>query len=77
MNDHCTEEGARRLKQRIEQYWQERGYDVSIDLMEAGFMPAMRSARTDIRSDMVNGLPRKAANNNEDPRGVVRRAASA
>jgi len=75
MNDHCTQEGARRLKQRIEQYWQERGYDVSIDMVEAGFMPAMRSARTDLRSNMVNGLPQKAANSNEEPRRVVRRTA--
>ena len=75
MNDHCTQEGARRLKQRIEQYWTERGYDVSVDLVEAGFMPAMRSARTDIRSNMVNGLPQKAANSNENPRRPLRRSA--
>lgn len=66
-NDYCTTEGARRLKQRIEEYWRERGFDVNIDLIDAGFMPAMRSARTDVRSNMVNGLPR-AANNNEEPR---------
>lgn len=67
-NDYCTTEGARRLKQRIEEYWRERGYDVNVDLIDAGFMPAMRSARTDVRSNMVNGLPRTAANNNEEPR---------
>ena len=67
-NDYCTTEGARRLKQRIEEYWRERGYDVVVDLVDAGFMPAMRSARTDVRSNMVNGLPRNAANNNEEPR---------
>ncbi len=67
-NDYCTSEGARRLKQRIEEYWRERGYEVNVDLVDAGFMPAMRSARTDVRSNMVNGLPRPAANNNEAPR---------
>ncbi len=56
-NDLCTPEGARRLKERIESYWNERGYNVSIDLVDAGFMPAMRSARCDVRSNMVNGLP--------------------
>ncbi len=56
-NDLCTPEGARRLKSRIEAYWAERGYDVSVDLVEAGFMPAMRSARTDVRSNLVNGMP--------------------
>ena len=43
-NDFCTREGALRLKERIEAYWKERGYDVNIELTEAGFMPAMRSA---------------------------------
>lgn len=56
-NDFCDQDGARKLKQKIEQYWSERGFDVSIDLVEAGFVPSMRSARTDVRSNMVNGLP--------------------
>ncbi len=59
-NDFCTREGALRLKERIESYWRDRGYDVNIELQEAGFMPAMRSARTDVRSNMVNGMPRPA-----------------
>ena len=69
-NDLCTPEGARRLKERIEAYWQERGYDVSVDLVDAGFMPAMRSARTDVRSNLVNGMPRPA-----NDRGSERRSA--
>ena len=69
-NDFCTREGALRLKERIESYWKERGYDVSIELQEAGFMPAMRSARTDVRSNMVNGMPRPA-----NDRGLERRSA--
>ncbi|MES1200723.1 MAG: phosphoglycolate phosphatase [Pseudomonadota bacterium] len=56
-HDFCNADGARRLKQRIEDYWRERGYSVDIKLIEAGFVPAMRSARMDVRSDMVNGLP--------------------
>lgn len=59
-NDLCTPEGARRLKERIEAYWRERGYEVNVDLVDAGFMPAMRSARTDVRSNLVNGLPKPA-----------------
>jgi hypothetical protein len=73
-NDYCTTDGARRLKQRIEEYWRERGFEVNVDLIDAGFMPAMRSARTDVRSNMVNGLPRPAANNNEEPRRKVQQA---
>jgi hypothetical protein len=60
-HDFCNAEGARRLKQRIEEYWRERGYTVEVKLVEAGFVAAMRSARTDVRSDMVNGLPTKRA----------------
>lgn len=56
-NDFCTEDGARRLKLKIEEYWKDRGYDVNVDLVDAGFIPAMRSARTDVRSNMINGMP--------------------
>lgn len=59
-HDFCTIDGARRLKERIEEYWRERGYTVDVKLIEAGFVPAMRSARMDVRSDMVNGFPTKA-----------------
>ena len=60
-HDFCNPEGARRLKQRIEEYWRERGYNVEIKLVEAGFVAAMRSARTDVRRDMVNGFPSRKA----------------
>ncbi|MEM6410529.1 MAG: hypothetical protein AAF683_03230 [Pseudomonadota bacterium] len=58
-NDWCTEDGAKRLKNKIEQYWTERGYEVDVDLVDACFIAAMRSARTDVRSNMVNGMPRR------------------
>lgn len=57
--DFCTSEGARRLKVKIQEYWRDRGYDVTVDLVDEGFVPAMRSGRTDVRSDMINGLPRR------------------
>lgn len=65
-HDFCNVDGARRLKQRIEEYWRERGYNVDVKLIEAGFVAAMRSARTDVRSDMVNGLPSKRAEVEDD-----------
>src|SRR5688572_19208948 len=34
-HDFCNVDGARRLKQRIEEYWRDRGYDVDIKLIEA------------------------------------------
>ena len=58
-NDWCNEDGAKRLKNKIEQYWSERGFEVNIDLVDACFIAAMRSARTDVRSNMVNGMPRR------------------
>lgn len=59
MKDWCDTEGAERLREKIRAYWAERGYDVDVDLVDAGFVAAMRSARTDLRSNMVNGMPRR------------------
>jgi hypothetical protein len=74
-HDFCNVDGARRLKQRIEEYWRDRGYNVDVKLIEAGFVAAMRSARTDVRSDMVNGLPTKRSEEdlrqNPRTRGVL------
>lgn len=63
--DFCTTDGARKLKDKIETYWRERGYDVDIDLVEAGFIAAMRSGRTDVRSNMVNGMPTRRERNDD------------
>jgi len=56
--DYCSREGAIALKAKIEAYWRERGLDVMIALHNVGFHPAIRAARYDVRSDMVNGMPR-------------------
>lgn len=50
--------GANALKARIEAYWRERGYDVQVMLVEGSFTPQLRACRVDVRSDLVNGLPR-------------------
>lgn len=68
MKDWCTIEGASRLKTKIREYWEERGYDVDLDLVDAGFVAAMRSARTDVRSNMVNGMPRRRLAGSEPSR---------
>lgn len=57
MTDYCSREGAERLKNQIEAYWAERGRPVQINLVHGGFLASMRSARTDVRSNMVNGVP--------------------
>ena len=59
MSDLCTTSGARRLAEKIENYWRKQGFDVTVETREEGFVSTMRSARTDLRSDMVNGMPRR------------------
>ncbi len=73
MRDWCDAEGARRLKEKIREYWAERGYEVDVDLVDSGFVAAMRSARTDVRSDMVNGMPsRRKASDGANRRSAYR-----
>ena len=71
-HDFCNVDGARRLKQRIEEYWRDRGFTVEVKLIEAGFVAAMRSARTDVRSDMVNGFPTRREETLDRPRPSLR-----
>lgn len=51
--------GANELKEKIEAYWRERGAEVVVLVQQCGFHPALRAARYDVRSDMVDGLPRR------------------
>jgi hypothetical protein len=59
--DYCSQHGAHALKATIEAYWAERGQHVLVSLHNVGFHPAIRAARFDVRSDMVNGKPRGVA----------------
>lgn len=59
--DFCSRDGALALKAKIEAYWRSRGQEVFISMQNVGFHPAIRAARYDVRSDMVNGLPRKSS----------------
>jgi len=59
MADLCTDDGAMRLATKIQDFWRKKGYDVDTETIAKGFVSTMRSARTDIRSDMVNGMPRR------------------
>lgn len=56
--DYCSRDGALELKRKIEAYWAERGQNVSVVLHNVGFHPAIRAARFDVRSDLINGMPR-------------------
>ena len=64
-SDYCSRDGAMALKEKIEAYWRERGQNVMIALHNVGFHPAIRAARYDVRSDMVNGMPRGALGGKE------------
>lgn len=61
MTDLCDHEGASRLAAKIQEFWRKRGFDVSVEVKEEGFVSTMRSARTDVRSDMINGMPTRMA----------------
>ena len=56
--DASTKEGAERLKKKIETYWGGRGYAVNVSLAYKPFTAMMRAGSYEIRSDLVNGLPR-------------------
>ncbi|MET0183510.1 MAG: hypothetical protein ABW199_11550 [Caulobacterales bacterium] len=73
-HDFCNADGARRLKMKIEEFWRDKGFDVEIKLVEAGFVAAMRSARTDVRSDMVNGFPARRRDD-EHPKSKTKQIA--
>lgn len=55
---YTDQAGALELKTRIEAYWRKRGYEVHVNLVQAPFTPALRTARVDLRSEMVDGMPR-------------------
>jgi hypothetical protein len=57
--EYTDRAGASEIKARIEAYWRARGYDVQVKLVDAS-SPALRAARTDVRSDLIDGLPRGA-----------------
>lgn len=59
MSDLCTRDGASRLALKIKEFWRKRGFEVDVETRDEGFVSTMRSARTDLRSDMINGMPRR------------------
>lgn len=64
----CDAEGARILKKRIEEFWREQGLEPEVRLIDRSFHPAMRSARVDVRSEMINGQPVKRHYKQEEVR---------
>ncbi|MGQ0533056.1 MAG: hypothetical protein ACT4OF_10260 [Caulobacteraceae bacterium] len=58
-DNYTDRTGAEVLKARIVAYWRERGYEIQVTLAQAEFSPALRASRFDVRSELVNGLPRR------------------
>ncbi|NOX94043.1 MAG: phosphoglycolate phosphatase [Alphaproteobacteria bacterium] len=61
MTDLCDRDGADRLASKIQDFWRKRGFDVVVEAKDEGFVSTMRSARTDLRSNMINGMPTRLA----------------
>ncbi len=61
MTDLCDRDGASRLASKIQDFWRKRGFDVVVETKDEGFVSTMRSARTDVRSNMINGMPTREA----------------
>lgn len=59
MADLCNRDGADRLAAKIQDFWRKRGFDVVVEMRDEGFVSTMRSSRTDVRSNMINGMPIK------------------
>jgi hypothetical protein len=55
--DLSSTTGARVLKDKIESFWRERGYTVTVSIFDTNYSPHIRSVRGDVRSDMKNGWP--------------------
>lgn len=56
--DTFSEEGAKQVKDQIEEYWSARGYEVQVYIEKKGFVPTLRGAHWVVRSDLVDGMPR-------------------
>ena len=65
MSEFCSNDGASRLAHKIQEYWRKQGFDVTVETHKEGFVSTMRSARTDVRSDMINGMPVRSVEINQ------------
>ena len=56
--DLCTRTGAEAIAERVISYWRERGYAVTCTLHERVCLKSARNNQWDVRSNIVNGLPK-------------------
>ena len=56
--DFCGVDGADRLKKMIESHWRGLGHEVRVYCQQGEHHSQMRITRMDVRSNMINGMPR-------------------
>ncbi len=56
---YFTREGVAKLKQMIDAYWNERGFDPECEIVQTHFNKQLRTVRYDLRSNLKNGIPQK------------------
>ena len=59
MRNHCSAGGAQELRQRIADFWAERGAWPTLTVRGLRFHNQLRESCHVIESDMINGLPRE------------------
>lgn len=57
--DYTTHEGAKLLRDKIATYWKKQNLTPLIRTTTETYCAKTNAPRTDIRSDMVDGLPRR------------------
>ena len=57
----CSDPAASELRNKIEAYWRKRGFAIQTEAVDAEYVDTCRTARVDIRSNLINGLPPKSA----------------
>jgi hypothetical protein len=65
--EYCDQSGAQSLGRKVAEYWADPrngGYRVRWRVEQQEFLPVTRMARWDLRTDMINGLPKDHPVNN-------------
>lgn len=58
-NDGSSRDGAQKLADKINEYWEERGYVAGAYPVLLPYHKALRECGYGVKSSLVNGLPRK------------------
>jgi|GEM_PF-3460994 len=59
--NYFDERGARELLKRIKAHWAAKGYEVDGYIVDCGFHEKVRTARYEVRTNLINGMPPQLA----------------